>query len=340
MHKSLKILVSVCALSAFLLGTSTRADGEINVYSFRQKFLVEPLFQAFEKETGIMVNVVFAKKGLIERLRREGKNSPADLLLTSNFTKLNQALSYDLAEEIVTDKLQQNIPENFRRADGKWYALTTRARVIYASKERVKPGEITTYEDLADPKWAGRICTRSGSHSYNLGLIASMIVHHGSEDAGKWLEGVKANLARKPQGNDRAQVKAIWQGECDLAIGNSYYMGKMLNNEEQKAWADSVNIIFPNQADRGTHMNISGIMLTKNAPNKDNAVRLMEFLSSDKAQSIYSEVNYEYPVKKDISPSKLVKSWGKFKADTIELEKIAGFVADASRLVDKVGYNQ
>ena len=167
-----------------------------------------------------------------------------------------------------------------------------------------------------------------------------MILHHGRADAGKWLEGLKANLARKPQGNDRAQVKAIWQGECDLAIGNSYYMGKMLNNDEQKAWADSVNIIFPNQVDRGTHMNISGVMLTKNAPNKDNAVRLMEFLSSDTAQGIYAEVNYEYPVKQNVVPSKLVKSWGEFKGDTAELEKIASFVPVASRLVDEVKYDQ
>ena len=225
--------------------------------------------------------------------------------------------------------------------DGIWWGLTRRARVIYASKDRVKQDQIT-YEELADPKWRGKICIRSGQHVYNVALIASMIAAHGEEKTEEWLKGVKANLARKPAGDDRMQVKGVYSGECDLAIGNTYYMGSMLKNEKepvQKEWANSVNMLFPNTNDRGTHVNISGAVLAKNAPHKDNAVKLIEFLASDEGQEMYADVNNEYPVKEGVPWSPLVQSWGSFKSDPISLNEVAAQRKKASELVDKVGFD-
>ncbi|MCV6601336.1 MAG: extracellular solute-binding protein, partial [Cohaesibacter sp.] len=229
----------------------------------------------------------------------------------------------------------------YRDKDGEWFGLTTRARVIYASNDRVEQDSIT-YEELADPKWKGKLCTRSGQHVYSIALFASMVAHKGEAEAQKWLEGVKANLARKPTGNDRAQVKAIYSGECDLSLGNTYYMGKMQTNDkdpEQKDWANSVRILFPNTNDRGTHVNISGMLLAKHAPNKANAVKLMEFLSSADAQKIYGEVNHEYPVLEGVPASDLVQSWGAFKADPLSLNKVADARKRASELVDIVDFD-
>ena len=275
----------------------------------------------------------------MKRLESEGRNSPADLLLTSNFAKLQQAKNRGLTRAVESNVLTTNIPPQFRDDESHWYGLTQRSRVLYVSKERVKEDEITSYEELPLEKWFSRICTRSGKHSYNLALFASMIAHYGEADAEAWLSGVKQNLARKPIGNDRAQVKAIYAGECDISIGNSYYLGKMLAKEDQKAWADSVRIVFPNQEDRGTHINISGVAMTASAKNTSEAVAFMEFLSSDTAQGIYAKANYEYPVKSDVAPSKLVASWGSFKGDTIKLSEIASRIKAASDMVDRVGYD-
>ncbi|WP_210238780.1 Fe(3+) ABC transporter substrate-binding protein [Cohaesibacter sp. CAU 1516] len=317
------------------------AAGEVNIYSYRQPFLIEPILEAFTKETGIQTNVIFAKKGLEARMKAEGENSPADLLLSVDIGKLNGAKLEGVAQPVKNAVLETNIPAQYRDVDGQWFGLTTRARVIYASKERVEQTSIT-YEELADPKWKGRICTRSGQHVYTIGLIASMIAHKGEEETKTWLEGVKANLARRPTGNDRAQVKSIYAGECDISLGNTYYMGQMQTNDkepEQKDWAESVRILFPNSEDRGTHVNISGVLLAKYAPNKDNAIKLMEYLASDAAQHLYAEVNFEYPVLESVEPSKLVKSWGSFKADTISLNKIADARTKASELVDIVDFD-
>jgi iron(III) transport system substrate-binding protein len=320
--------------------SSAMASEEVNVYSYRQPFLVEPLFQGFTEETGIKVNVVFAKKGLAERLKREGANSPADLVFTVDIGRLNEVVEMDLVQAVNSDTLNNNIPKQYRDPEGLWFGLTTRTRSIYASNERVKDGEITTYEELADEKWKGRICTRSGKHPYNLALIASMIAHHGEAETETWLKGVKANLARKPQGNDRAQVKAIYEGVCDLSLGNNYYLGKMLQDEEQTKWANAVNILFPNSADRGTHVNISGMALTTSAPNKANAIKLMEYLTGETAQTMYAEQNFEYPVNPAVQPSELVASWGEFKADQLPLADIAGLRKAAAKLVDKVAFDQ
>ncbi|PIE44135.1 MAG: iron ABC transporter substrate-binding protein [Gammaproteobacteria bacterium] len=341
MKLQLKQVASVVlATIAFHLPTATAAsDPEVNVYSLRQSFLMQPLFDAFTKETGIKVNHTFAKKGLTERLKREGKNSPADLLLTTDIGNLSAAKKANVLQPVTSKTLENNIPSQYRDPENYWFGLTTRVRNIYASKDRVPEGAISRYEDLADPKWKGKICTRSGKHPYNVALIASMIAHHGEKDAQKWLKGVKHNLARKPQGNDRAQVKAIKEGVCDISLGNSYYYGKMLTNKKQIAWANSVNILFPNQEDRGAHVNISGMGLTRSAPNKSNAIKLMEFLASDNAQKIYAEKNFEYPVKPGVSASPLVSSWGKFSADKLPLSEIDQYRTKATKLVDKVDYD-
>jgi len=342
MLKTFKTL-AFAALPLSIAVTSVQASEEVNIYSYRQQFLIQPMLDAFTAETGIKTNVVFAKKGLIERLENEGKNSPADIVLTSDIGPLYDVVSKGLTQPVQSDVLEQNIPSQFRDPSDHWFGLTARTRIIYASKDRVKDGEIASYEDLADPKWKGRICTRSGKHTYNLSLIGSMIAHQGEEQAQQWLEGLKANLARKPQGNDRAQVKAVKEGVCDLALGNSYYFGKMITNEknpEQKEWASSVNLLFPNQADRGAHMNISGAALTKYAPNKASAIKLMEFLSEAEAQAMYAEANFEFPVRPGTKRSALIEQYmGQFKEDTINLQQVAELRADAARMVDKVGFD-
>ncbi|PLW75113.1 Fe(3+) ABC transporter substrate-binding protein [Cohaesibacter celericrescens] len=336
------VLATFAAVAmASTLATPSLAADEVNIYSYRQPFLIEPLLEAFTKETGIKANVIFASKGLEARIKAEGENTPADLLLSTNVGRLESAKQQGITQPVVSDTLSKNIPAHFRDEGNEWFGLTTRARVIYASKERVAQDSIT-YEELADPKWKGRLCTRSGQHDYSIGLFSSIVAHKGKEEAKVWLEGVKANLARRPTGNDRAQVKAIFAGECDIALGNTYYMGKMQTNDkevEQKEWANSVRILFPNTNDRGTHVNISGMLLTKYAPNKGNAIKLMEFLSSANAQQIYAEGNFEYPVLSDVEPSELVKSWGRFKADDLQLNRIAEARQTASELVDIVDFD-
>ncbi len=329
------------ALGAVMASTSaiSYADGEVNVYSYRQPFLIKPIFDAFTKETGIEVNTVFAKQGLVERLVNEGLNSPADLIFTVDIGRLDGALQAGVTQSVSSQTLDQNVPAEFRDPDGHWFGLTNRARLLVTSNDRMAEGDIASYEDLADPKFAGKICTRSGKHGYMVALIASVIAHSGEEAAQQWLEGVKSNLARAPEGNDRAQVKAISEGLCDIAVINSYYMGAMLTDEEQSSWANSVRIVFPNQADRGTHMNISGMSLTKSAPNKDNAIKLMEFLSGDLAQRMYAEQNHEYPVNPEVAPSGLVQSWGEFTHDPLPLSEVAKHRVEASKLVDKVDYD-
>ncbi|WP_296063363.1 Fe(3+) ABC transporter substrate-binding protein [uncultured Amphritea sp.] len=331
------------ALPLTIAANSASAADEVNIYSYRQQFLIQPMLDAFTADTGIKTNVVFAKKGLIERLEHEGKNSPADIVLTSDIGPLYDVVEKGLTQPVESDVLTKNIPAHYRDPANQWFGLTSRTRLIYASKDRVAEGEIKSYEELADPKWKGRICTRSGKHSYNLSLIGSMIAHHGEAEAEQWLEGVKANLARKPQGNDRAQVKAVKEGVCDIALGNSYYFGKMITNEkqpEQKDWANAVNLVFPNQGDRGAHMSISGAALTKYAPNKESAIKLMEFLSEAQAQSMYAEANFEFPVRPETPRSALLNKYmGDFKQDNINLQKVAELRAQAARMADKVGFD-
>ncbi|MBS28452.1 MAG: iron ABC transporter substrate-binding protein [Alphaproteobacteria bacterium] len=339
--------LAAAGLAALTLGATAIANeqaavnpGEVNVYSYRQPFLIQPMFDAFTRETGVKVNVVFAKKGLVERLKQEGRNSPADLIFTVDIGRLNDAYESGVTDAVETDHLTSAIPAAFRQTDGHWYGLTKRARIVYASKDRVAPEDAPkAYEELADPKWAGRICTRAGNHVYQIALTAAMIAHHGEAKAEEWLRGIKSNLARKPQGNDRAQVKAINEGECDISLGNNYYFGKMLQNEEQFAWAQSVYPVFPSIGGKGTHVNISGMALTKASPNRDNGIRLMEFLTGDLAQQMYSEQNFEYPIVAGVPQAGLLRSMGDMHPDDLPLDRIAAYRADAFKLVDKVGYN-
>ena len=341
----IKNIKGLCAVSiaavALAVPSAAFAQGEVNIYSYRQEFLIRPLLDGFTKKTGVKVNVLFASKGLIQRIKAEGSNSPADVLLTVDIGRLSSAVAEDIAQPVKSEVLAEQIPVQFRGEDNKWFALTRRARVVYASKDRVAQDAIS-YEELADPKWKGRICIRSGQHPYNIALFAAMISHLGEDKAKAWLTGLKNNLARKPSGNDRNQVKGVYSGECDLAIGNTYYMGAMQTNDknpEQKKWAEAVKVVFPDSDGRGTHVNVSGMVMAKYAPNRENAKKLMEFLASDEAQRIYAEVNYEYPVNPDVAWSDLVKSWGTFKADDIALDRIAELRTRASEMVDEVGFN-
>lgn len=347
MKKFREVFAAMTAMVVMGLAAQATAQ-EINLYSYRQPFLIQPLLESFTEETGIQVNVVYAEKGILERLKAEGENSPADAVLTADVGRLNDMVEAGVLQPVNSDVLQQAIPAQYRHPDGLWFGLTTRGRIIAVSKDRVEPGTVTSYEDLADPRFRGRVCTRSGKHVYMVSLIASVIAHEGVEQAERWLQGVKQNLARKPQGNDRAQIKAIYEGECDIAVVNTYYLGHLATNEkepEQQQWAQAVRIVFPNQDGpdsdgRGTHVNVSGGAVTASASHPNAAVKLLEYLVSDEAQQLYAEQNFEYPVKEGVPLHPVVASWGPFEADDIALAEIARHRAEASRLVDRVGYDQ
>ncbi len=329
------------ALTLLLAATALPSMAEeVNIYSYRQPELIQPLLDGFTAATGITTNVAFIEKGLTERLTAEGARSPADIILTVDISRLTEAKDAGVTQAVTSDAVEANIPAELRDPDGHWFGLTTRARIVYASKERVAEDEVTTYEDLADPKWKGRICTRSGTHVYNLGLLSAVIEHDGAEAAEAWAAGVKANLARKPEGNDRAQVRAIWAGECDISLGNTYYMGAMLADPEQQDWANAVRIDFPTFADgSGTHVNVSGVAMTASAPNRDAAQAFIDYLASPEAQTIYADVVDEYPADPDTPPSDLVQSWGSFTPDDTDLVTIATHRADALRIMERVDFD-
>ena len=330
--------MSRLALIALAFASPAFAD-EVNIYSHRQPELIQPLMDAFTAETGIAVNIAFVDKGMAERLKAEGDRSPADLVLTVDIGRLIELVGAGVTQAVDDPVLTANIPAQFRDPGNQWFGLTTRARIVYASKERVKPGEITTYEDLADPKWKGRLCMRSGLSDYNVALTAGYLLHHTPEETTTWLTGLKANLARKPTGGDRDQVKSIWAGECDIAIGNTYYIGQMLTTPDEKEFAEAVRIDFPVFEGGGTHMNISGIALTKAAPNKAAALKLMEWLAGDAAQKIYAETNNEFPVKPGVARSALVDSWGTFTPDTVGLGDVAAKRPEAVKLMETVDFD-
>jgi iron(III) transport system substrate-binding protein len=297
------------------------------------------VLDAFTEETGIRARVLFLDKGLEERISAEGKNSPADLILSTDISRLTAAKERGITQAVDSATVEANIPSQYRDPENNWFGLTQRGRVIYASKDRVSEDHMS-YADLADPQWKGRICIRSGQHSYNLGLFGALIAHWGVERTEEWMKGLKANLARRPSGDDRAQAKGIFSGECDLALGNTYYVGLMQTNEkdpEQKDWAKSIKVIFPDIDGGGTHVNVSGVAMARYAPNRDAALKLLEYLSSDAAQKVYAEQVFEYPVNPDVPASDIVQSWGKLNADTLPLVEIANHRKEASEMVDRVG---
>ncbi|PPR44978.1 MAG: Iron uptake protein A1 [Alphaproteobacteria bacterium MarineAlpha5_Bin6] len=315
---------------------------EINIYSHRQPFLINPFLELFTKETGIKTNVVYSKKGLAQRLKAEGENSPADIILTVDIGRLYIYEDLDLLASVESQKLINNIPVYLRSPNNKWFGLSKRARVIVVNKNKINNNEISTLEDLADDKWRGKICSRPGSHVYNRGIMASVIAAHGEQKAEEWAKKLVNNFARRPQGNDRSQVKAIYEGECEISIINNYYFGKLKfsDDPEQRKWAENVRLIFPNQGlnDRGAHVNISGGGIAKHSKNKKEAQILLEFLSSEKAQKLYGEINFEYPVNSNVSPSSELQKWGEFREDQLPIIKIAELAPLAQKIIDRVGW--
>jgi iron(III) transport system substrate-binding protein len=331
--------VACLVLAGWVSGPALAQQGEVNVYTYRETKLIQPLFEAFTAETGIKVNVISAGSGLEQRIATEGANSPADVLLTVDIARLEDAVNAGITQPIKSAALDQVVPAQYRDAEGHWYGLAMRARVIYASKERVPQGAIT-YEELADPKWKGKICTRSGQHIYNNVLFSAFIAHHGAAKAEEWLKGVKANLAQKPSGGDREVARDITSGKCDIGVGNSYYWALMKEKEaDKKAWAEATKVILPTFQGGGTHVNLSGVILTKHAPNKANAMKLIEWLVGEKAQHMYADLNFEYPVRAGIATNPTIAGYGTLKPDPTPLAKIAEHRKTAANLVDKVGFD-
>ncbi|QDY71705.1 Fe(3+) ABC transporter substrate-binding protein [Qingshengfaniella alkalisoli] len=313
---------------------------EVNLYTSREPGLVEPLLQAFTDETGVEVNTVFLKDGLAERVASEGESSPADILMAVDVGNLADLVDKGLTQTVDSDVLTAAIPENLRGPNNDWFTLSMRARVVYAANDLDL--DAITYEQLADPEWEGKVCIRSGQHPYNTGLFSAFLAHHDAAETEAWLQGLKSNLARKAGGGDRDGAKDILGGICDIAIANSYYVGLMRSGkggEEQEAWGDAIKVILPTFEDGGTHVNISGAAVAKHAPNRDEAVQLLEFLVSDEAQKIYGEANYEYPVKPGVEIDPIVASFGELQVDSVPLTEIVTHRKEASELVDKVGFD-
>lgn len=329
------------ALTAVVLGSSLLASSEVNVYSHRHYDTDKQLFKMFEEKTGIKVNVVKAKaSALIKRMESEGAKSPADVLITVDAGRLYQAKQKDLLQSINSNYLTTNIPEKLRDKDNKWFALTKRARVaVYRIGSDVE-NQLKTYEDLADPKFKGQIMVRSSNNIYNQSLMAAMIAHHGEKKALEWAKGVVANMAKAPKGNDRYQVKAVANGIGSIAIANTYYIGKMVNNKDasQRESVKKVKIFFPKFENGGTHINVSGAGVAKYAPNKENAIKFIEFMASKEAQELFAKANYEYPVLAGVKSSDLVSSWGQFKDDTISINTLGENNAAAIKVFDQAGW--
>lgn len=322
--------------------TATKtAQKEVNVYTHRHYKPDQELFAKFEKETGIKVNVVNAKADeLMQKMTLEGEQSPADVLITVDAGRLVRAKQKELLQPITSKFLDSIVPTHLKDADNNWFGLTKRARVIVYNPDKVKPEELSTYEALTDKKWNKKIVIRSSGNIYNQSLMASLIANLGEEKATEWAKGVVANMARSPRGNDRDQVKAMVAGEGDLAVVNTYYIGKMINSKdpEEVKVGSKVKIFFPNQNDRGTHINVSGAGVAKYAPNKENAIKFIEFLASKEAQEVFAKANYEYPVNSSVSSSDLLKSWGNFKEDTLSLTKLGENNKKAVVVFDTVGW--
>ncbi|WP_142848285.1 Fe(3+) ABC transporter substrate-binding protein [Telmatospirillum sp. J64-1] len=334
-------LIGFAVAAATVAGATAVQAAEVNVYSSRQDHLIKPLLDQYSESTGVQVNLLSGSaEQLIERLKNEGANSPADVLITVDVGNLHSAKMADVLQPISSPVLDSNVPANYRDSDGNWYGLSRRARVIFYSKDRVQPSELSTYEALAGDEWKGRICIRSSGNIYNQSLLAAMIATEGEEKAEAWAKGIAENMARQPQGGDRDQIKAVAAGECDVAIANTYYFGNMAasDNAEDKAVVEKIGVFFPNQGDRGTHVNLSGAGVTKASKNKEEAIKLIEYLTSDEAQEWYAQVNSEYPVKPGVAVSPILASWGEFKADAVQAQKLGENNAAAVRIFDRVGW--
>lgn len=328
------------AAVSFVSVAGMASAAEVSIYTTREPGLIQPLLDAFKASTGITVNTVLLKDGLAERVASEGESSPADILMTVDAGNLVDLVEKGVTQPIESEALKSAVPEQLRDANGHWYGLSMRARVLYAAKDL----DITAfnYEDLSDPKWKGKLCIRSGQHPYNTALFADYAAHYGAEETEKWLTGIKDNLARKAAGGDREGAKDILGGICDIAIANSYYVGLMRSGkggDEQKQWSDAIKVILPTFKGDGTHVNISGAALAKHAPNKAEAVQLLEYLVSEEAQKIYAEANYEYPVRAGVAADPIIAEFGELKIDSKPLTEIVSQRKAVSELVDKVGFD-
>lgn len=337
--RRLSVLFSLMA-ALVVTGCSSQSE-EVNVYSARKEALIKPLLDRFSEQTGVTVNLITGSAdALVERMKAEGEHSPADVLITTDAGRLFRAQQEEQLAAVDSDTLADQVPEALRDPEGHWYGLSVRARVVVYAPDRVDPSELSTYEALADEQWDGRICIRSSDNIYNQSLTASLIAHNGEADTEQWAEGLVSNMARDPVGGDRDQIKALAAGECDLAVVNTYYLGMMQGGDDADAReiANQVAVFWPNQDDRGAHINISGAGVAANAPNPDNAVRLIEFLVNDESQQWYAETNYEYPVRADVPVSDLLQEWGEFKQDDLPLIKLGERNADAVKLMDRAGW--
>ena len=338
----MKRTARACAIALAGLGLAgpawTAAADDVNVYTYREPALIKPIFDAFTKETGITVNVVFAKEGLEERVAAEGTRSPADVLITTDVARLVRAVELGITAPQTSARLMSAVPASLRDAAGNWFGLSYRARVAYVSKERVKDTALT-YEALADPQWKGRFCLRDGQHIYNNMLFAAGVVHLGPEKAEAWLKGLKANLAKKPSGGDREVAKDIASGACDIGFGNTYYVGLMAKSDQQKPWADAIRVILPTFRDGGTHVNLSGIAVLKHAPHAANALKLAEWLVGDTAQRMYTADNFEFPVRADTPIDATVSAFGKLTPDPVPFAEIIKARSMAADIIDRIGFN-
>jgi len=335
------IIVAFLALSS--CNTEQKTSNEVNLYSQRHYTVDEKQYEAFELETGIKVNVIKANADeLIERLKNEGSNSPADLFISVDAGKLQKASELDLLQKISNEKINSNISDDLKDINGFWVPITYRARILVYSKDRVNAEELSTYSSLTDDKWKNKILVRSSSNAYNQALLSSIVANKGVESATNWASGLVRNFARDPKGNDRDQVKAIAAGQGDIAIVNSYYIGLLLSSEKEEELkaGKSVGVFFPNQGEgeSGTHINVSGIGLAKNSPNKENALKLIEFLTEESAQNRYVNTSFEYSVNPNVKPSDIVSNWGNFKRDELDLNQLGVFRKRAIEIFDKSGW--
>ena len=329
------------ALLVAIISNGAALAESLGIYTHRQPFLLEPILEAYTKKTGVEFQTVYAPKGLAARLKAEGERTEADLVLTVDISRIKELADTGLLAPLASDILNKHVPSYLRDANDRWTALSLRARIIAVSKERVGKQAITTIEDLASPKWQGRVCSRKGSHVYNRAVLASLIAHNGEEAAKNWTLGIVDNLARRPQGNDRAQAKAIYSGQCDVALMNTYYYGKMKfakDKPEQQKWADSIEIAFFNQDGRGQHVNISAAGITQGSKRKELARAFLEWVTSEEAQQIYTKVNFEYPVNPNAQLSEEVASWGSFKMDMLPMNVIADNSPQAQRIINETGW--
>ena len=340
LHSGFSKNIFITIFIAMLFQQSLIAD-ELNIYSARQESLIKPLLDQFTESTDIKVNLVTGKgDALLTRLQSEGMNSPADLLLTVDAGRLYRAQQADVLRNIDSSELNSLVPSHLRSSDDQWVGLSVRARVIVYAKDRVNGNQLSTYEALADPRWKNKICVRSSSNIYNQSMVAGMIASQGMEKTEAWLRGLVSNFARTPAGGDRDQIKAVAAGQCDVAIVNSYYLGRMLTSKDdkQRSAATKVALFWPNQDDRGTHINISGAAITKSAKNPISARRLLAFLANDESQRWYAEKNNEFPVRDNVSVSEVLASWGPFKADTLNVTELGRNNSNAIMAMDRAGW--